>query len=315
MLDRVLARWPLKLLALGLAFAIWLSVTAEKRIPRDFRVAVDIPRVAADLVRTELSDSTVSVRVRGPESVINEVSATDLTLRIDPSEMGPGVHEIPLMEHLRGVPRNAEVDWIDPSMITATFDRRLRRSLPVIPSFLGAPAEGYHLYGYTVLPERVEIAGPETEVAQMESVATDPIPLDGREAPFRARVGIIALGPGIDVLSASRRLEIRADVAEAPLRADFPKVPVVPSAQVLDVAFQPGEVDVTLSAPPELLARIRPEQVQAVADVSALAVDERSRLPITVEIRDLPAPDRARVKVESLSHTTVQIRPSNRGSR
>lgn len=315
MLDRILARWPLKLLALGLGFAIWLSVTAEKRIPRDFRVAVDIPRVAGDLVRTALSDSTVSVRVRGPESLMNEVAATDLTLQVDPAELGPGVHDIRLKDHLRGVPRNAEVDWIDPSMITATFDRRLRRSLPVLPSFVGQPADDYHLYGYTVLPERVEVAGPETEIARMESVATEPIPLDGRSGPFRVRVAIVADAPGIEVLSAGRRLEVRVDIAEAPLRADFEKVPVIPSAQVVDVAFQPSEVTVTLSAPPELLSRIRPEQVRAVADVSALAVDERSRLPVTIEVRDLPAPERARVKVESLSHSEVVARASGRASR
>ena len=42
MLERLLANWPLKALALVLAFAIWLSITGQDRTVRDFTVPLEI---------------------------------------------------------------------------------------------------------------------------------------------------------------------------------------------------------------------------------------------------------------------------------
>jgi hypothetical protein len=42
MLRRLLRRWHLKLLALALAFAVWVAVTGEGRAVQDFSVPVEV---------------------------------------------------------------------------------------------------------------------------------------------------------------------------------------------------------------------------------------------------------------------------------
>ena len=42
MLDWVLRRWHLKVLALALAVAVWIAVTGEGRGVQDFNVPVDV---------------------------------------------------------------------------------------------------------------------------------------------------------------------------------------------------------------------------------------------------------------------------------
>ncbi len=69
MLDRVLVNWPLKVLAISLAFAIWVFVSGEKRIVKNFEVPLDL-RLPDHLALLEAPQRTVSVRLRGPESLI-----------------------------------------------------------------------------------------------------------------------------------------------------------------------------------------------------------------------------------------------------
>ena len=89
MLDRVLINWPLKLLAVSLAFAIWVFVSGEKRIGQDFEVPLDV-QVPVHLALLEAPQATVSVRLRGPESLIRRVRPVGMELGVELTDLPPG---------------------------------------------------------------------------------------------------------------------------------------------------------------------------------------------------------------------------------
>jgi YbbR domain-containing protein len=72
MLERLLRNWPLKLLALGLAFAVWLAVTGDNRV---LEVSFDaVPVVFANQeYEATAQPGSVSVVISGPPAVLRTI--------------------------------------------------------------------------------------------------------------------------------------------------------------------------------------------------------------------------------------------------
>src|SRR5262245_37441620 len=101
MLDRLLRRWHLKLLALGLAFAVWIAVTGEGRAVQDFSVPVEIA-LPASVALSSPAPLVVTVRLRGPESLLRRIDPYDLDVRVDLRDAVPGTRTVTLAPRLVG---------------------------------------------------------------------------------------------------------------------------------------------------------------------------------------------------------------------
>ena len=65
MFDWLFRRWHLKVLALALAFAVWVAVTGEGRGVQDFHVPVDVV-LGNGAALSGSPPTNVTVRLRGP---------------------------------------------------------------------------------------------------------------------------------------------------------------------------------------------------------------------------------------------------------
>jgi YbbR domain-containing protein len=307
MFDRLLANWPLKLLALGLAFAIWVSVTGEKRVVQDFSLPLEI-ELSADRVLASPTPNTVTVRLRGVESVMRRLDPVPMTVQVDLRDTPPGGHEAQLTNaELSNVPRGVDVEFIDPDRLSLVVERRLRRELDVEVAFLGQPPEGYHFYGAEIIPAKILVEGPETQVEPLAEVHTNPIRLDQRTEPFVARVGAIPEGQFVRVVD-PRPLEVRVDVDAEPEDRTFRGVPVIVIGGGEGSRATPEQLDVTISGPPALVDRILPDQIRLVADVSELQPSNRGQaVDVRVEFVDVPARAAARIADREPSQRQVSV--------
>ena len=80
MLEWIVRRWHLKALALGLALAVWIAVTGEGRGVQDFRVPVDV-HLGPDSTLAGIPPTNVTVRLRGPESLLRRLDPFDLSIK------------------------------------------------------------------------------------------------------------------------------------------------------------------------------------------------------------------------------------------
>jgi len=307
MLERVTRNWPLKLLAVGLAFAVWVAVTGENRIVADLKVPVNVVLPPGRFLARP-APPTVGVELRGAETVLRGIDSTDLSLRLDLRGAPAGTREVELgAGALTGVPRGVDVVQFDPERLALEIAEGERRSVPVSPSFVNEPPHGYALYGARVVPESVGVEGPGGDVAKLSRLRTDPIHLEGRTQPFTVRVGVVSDRPSVRVLDPGP-VEVRALVDAAPVEVTLDEVPVVIAGQLAGASAAPASVRVTLSGPPAVLSAIGPGQVRAVVDVSSLEPRaEPYRLSLRAEILRVSPDDLARVTVKSISRSSVEV--------
>jgi YbbR domain-containing protein len=255
--------------------------------------------------------STVTVRLRGPEPLLRRTDAYDLDVRIDLRDSATGERTVQLTpKNISGVPRDLEVTMIDPERLKLVVAKKSKREIPVAPTIVGKPPQGYAVYGATPRPEQLEVEGPQAKVAAAPRLRTDPIDVDGRREPFTVRVGALPEGPDVRVVD-SRPLDVTVYVDLAPVEATLERVPVVVPTE--DAVAVPSTVAVRIAAPPGLLSRIKEGHVRAVADLPT--VPEGAivhNVPLRVEFPGLDPDERAKVSVKAVSRRNVEIRERRR---
>jgi hypothetical protein len=305
MRERLLVDWPLKLLALLLAFGLWVSIIGQDGTLRDVVVPLEV-NFGQERIAAIPPPTTVTVRLEGPQRTLRRLDALTLAVRLDMRDAAPGEREVSLLRsHLTGVPRGVDVALFDPDRLRLVVARRAERELDVVPEFLGSPSAGHALYGFVVQPARVSVEGPQEDVDALRRLHTEPIPLEGRSAPFVARVGLRPEHPGVRVMDAER-VRVEVLVESAPVEAVLEALPVeVGGGGAAQVS--PSAVRVTLDGPAWLLERLDPARIAAIAEVPA-GTRPGARVPVRVEPR--LGDDEARlIRVRSIRPAEVAVRP------
>jgi hypothetical protein len=312
MFDWVLRRWHLKLLALALAVAVWVAVTGEGRGVSDFRVPVDIV-LSGGSTLAGAPPSNVTVRLRGPESLLRRLDPRDLTMRVDLRDAAGGEHTVQLTpRNVSGVPADVEVADIDPDRLRLVIARKKRREVPVAPTIVGKPPRGYQVYSAVARPESLMVEGPETKISAVTRLTTDAIRVDARSEPFTARVGAISGGSDVRVVD-GRPLDVIVYIDLAPVSAAIDRVPVVAAGATGPVVIVPSTISVTVSAPSALVPKLRAGHVRAVVDLNGSAGSTfLAGLPLRVELPGLDPEERAKVTILAMSRKKVDVRRSSR---
>jgi YbbR domain-containing protein len=310
--DRLLRRWRLKLLALAIAVAVWVTVTGEGRGVQDFRVPVDVV-VGPGATLAGAPPTNVSVRLRGPDSLLRRIDPYDLTIRVDLRDAVSGDRTVPLTAHnVAGIPPDVEIVHIDPDRVHLNLARKKRREVPVTATIVGKPPRGYQLYRAIARPESLLVEGPESRLAAVTRLVTDSIDVRERSEPFTVRVAAVSDLSDIRVVD-SRPLDVTVYIDLAAVDTTIERVPVVAAGAAGPVVVTPAAVAVTLSAPSALIPKLRAGHVRAMVDLNGSAVQRTAAAAsLRIEFPGLDAEERAKVTVLSLSRKSVDVRRSVR---
>jgi YbbR domain-containing protein len=312
MFDWLFHRWHLKVFALALAVAVWIAVTGEGRGVQDFSVPVDVV-LGTGATLAAPPPTKVTVRLRGPDSLLRRMDPYDLTLRVDLRDAAGGERTVQLTpRNVAGVPRDVEVALIDPDRLRLTLARKKRREVRVVPTIVGKPPRGYQVYRAVARPEALAIEGPEARIAAVTRLSTDPIRVDDKSEPFTARVGAVPDSAGVRVAD-ERPLDVIVYIDLAAVDATIDRVPVVAAGANGPVAIVPSSITVTVSAPSALIPKLRAGHVRAVVDLNgSLALPFVAGAPLRIELPGLDDEERAKVTIRNTSNKKVDVRRSVR---
>jgi len=197
--------WSLRLLALGIAIALWFSISLEKRQALSERlveasVSYDRPRgfIVLDQV------PSVRVRLRGGSKQVRQLNPFQVNVQVELPRAGSGTFSINLGPENVLLPEGLQVVSIEPNIIRVELEEEDTRRLPVVPKIVGEPAAGAVAGEPEVFPSLVLVSGPKSLLRRTESLETVPISLEGHALSFEVEVPVVPPDPLVQIVQPSR---------------------------------------------------------------------------------------------------------------
>ncbi|PWB81599.1 MAG: hypothetical protein C3F08_01520 [Candidatus Methylomirabilota bacterium] len=195
----LLSNWGLKLASLALAFALWMVVAGEQRDERTVNASVSLARLPKNTTLLNGPGEFVTVRLRGPKSLISGLSQNEVEANLDLSTLKEGENLVAVRADQVDVPRGVEVVQVSPKWIRLVLESVTDRVVRVAARVEGHPATGYYLKRALAHPDRVRLVGPKSEINRLERVYTSAINIEGRSRDFGAMTALEPVGKSIRV--------------------------------------------------------------------------------------------------------------------
>ncbi len=300
-----------KLIALFFALLVYYTVQitqlgAERSIS-GIPVKIEIPN---DLINISAQNPTVTVMVRGSQRRIKELSPSDFKVKITvkESEFIPD-SQYPLRISPQDVrsPHMIKVLEVRTSTEGLTLERKERRRVGIRPQFnsLNKLPGDFTVSGVKFTPDKVWITGPVSQVRNLESIQTEPIPLDDTTVEsFEYEVGLLT----------PKRVTVDPDKVAAMVSVKrefvtrvFHSVPVrrlnaADAAGLKVEMLSTPNVDITVNGPKGKIAELDSSKIKPYVDLSGL--EEPGSYNVTCECW-LTAPG---ITVKSIFPSTIKVR-------
>ncbi len=171
------------LVSVVMATAMWYMVSVRDRIEAQFEVNIDYIGIPKNLIVTDGLINRLTIRLRGPETLLRALNSQRLNQQIDLSQIKKGVTIVPLTtERLAGYYRAFELVDVQPPRIVVKADEAAEREVPVVPVISSPLRSGaLSVEDVVVDPPTVTLWGPEGILADMNKLRL-PIELDPRSA-------------------------------------------------------------------------------------------------------------------------------------
>jgi YbbR domain-containing protein len=262
----------LKLASLGLAGLLWFVIAREKTSEIGIQVPLELQNFPRDLELTGEPVNAVEVRLRASPGIIQHLTAADISAQVDVAGATEGEQIVHLTEKAIRVPFGVRVVKITPASLTLDFERTVAKTVPVRPRLLGAPADGFEVGDLRSEPSQVVVAGPRSRVADMESVFTEPVAIEGASAAVVQDVNIGLEDPVLRV-QGSPRVRVSVAVRERREERVVDGVPV--EVRGGTGRTQPELVRVILGGPSAALRAMPSSEVKVWVEVQGAAGGRR----------------------------------------
>src|SRR5262249_38604413 len=160
----------------------------------------------------------IDLRLRGPRSLLDGIKSK--RIRLDLNEVRPGVSSFRINADMLSFPRGVRIVRISPAQINLDIARMIKRLVPVHLETVGTLPHGYTLTATDILPDKVEVSGPDSTVEKIRAIQTDPIELNNLTQPVTQDLNL--RGPEEELVSYNiERVLVRLGVQEIVATREF----------------------------------------------------------------------------------------------
>jgi len=214
--DLVLNNWGLKLLALLLAFVMWLSLIPEERTfsAKTVSVPLETLNIPVGMELVEKPGTDIDVSIRAPNRIIDTITAANIFAKLDLEKATVFQQEYPLNESMISIPPGAQVVRISPNKVRIRLERTKEILLDVVPVIVGKPREGRVVAKIELFPSRVRVEGPESKVREKDRVTTSPVNVSEIETTTVFTADLILPRPELRLIGSLTRVQVRVIIQE-----------------------------------------------------------------------------------------------------
>ena len=238
---------------------------------------IDDPTRRIGEIVPEVSEVTVS----GPKRLVDNVERVVLPVDIGDRTDDFAADFVPTA--LDGAGQPIPEVAILPSRVTTTVEVEQRgRAVPVLVQTAGNPAQGYESVGSVANPSTVLLDGPDEVLANILSVVTAPVNVDGTTETVSTRVGLEDLPPDVRVVNPADG-SVVAVVQIRPrgvtqLLTDLP-VDVSGVPEGFTAVVEPDRLGVVVFASEETMANLSGDEISVSVSVAGLGAGRHQIRP------------------------------------
>lgn len=179
-----------KLFSVILAIIIWFFVTSEKIPEKVLIIPLKLENIPQGLVVANKFDNNISIRIKAAQSIIDNITFRNFKAFIDLSGSRSSENYYKVQLNTDMLPKGAKIVRIEPRAIKIRLENVAKKELPVIANIVNKPAKGYRIIETLLSPDKVIVTGPETIIASLDSILTQPIDLEGYTGSVQKEVGL-----------------------------------------------------------------------------------------------------------------------------
>ena len=261
----------LKVLAVGLATLLWLTVLGEHVVERSLRVPLEFQNIPSKLEILGDTPTAVDVRVRGTSGLLSRLQPGEVVAVLDLLGARPGSRLFHLRTEQVRAPFGVEVTQVVPSTLALDLERSAEREVPVVPAVDGTPAPGFVVGEVSAVPPMVKVVGPESRLKQLRQATTEPVSVDGATGTVTDVVTVGVMDAALR-LSEAQNATVTVQVLPAPVTRDLLDVPVELRnlGHGLRAEVAPATVTVSARGDREVLSGLGTRSVNAFVDLAGL---------------------------------------------
>jgi len=269
----------LRIGAFGLAVVLWLFVVSGNTYEWVLNIPLEVRNLSAQKALREEVPQTAQVKFKGSGRALFKAFLLkdfydDFKLVIDLEKISEE-YDFYLNDYYESypskivIPPGLDIQYVEvvyPNEIHISLDDVLSKTVPVRPLLTVTPAPGYDQVGdMTYRPKTVSIAGPKEMVSKINYVETEPDTILATTNSVQRNLPLKSLGRLIQF--SVQAISCKVDVQAISERI-IPEVPVnvVNVLPGLRAFVNPKTVSLTIVGGVDYIAKITPDDIQAVVD-------------------------------------------------
>ncbi len=285
MLKKLFSDLPGKLFTLALALLLWFYVRNAETATRSFSSRIEFENLKEGFTIESVSERKVTIVVRGPKEIVSSISPSQFKayVKIRNSNVVGGNVTAKVRIKKKYVPSSVRIVKLIPRKITFRIVPLVSRVVRVSPTVVGEPAPGFTKTQVVVEPSKVKIWGPMGRISRVSVVPTEPVNIDGATSNVDVKV---PLSPPRGVNVTPESVDVTVVIMPEELTRTFEALPVniLPPPVNLKYEFEPRTIDIVVSASPEILNVVKPEDIKVTLDLSGIIKPGEYSLPASVEL-------------------------------
>jgi YbbR domain-containing protein len=278
----VVRNWPLKLAAVFFAVMLYVAVAAQQPLTQTFAMRLAIAVPPGRSVKEQPAGVQVVITGRGTEMM--KLRSLPRTIRkAIPDTFSASVWRATLQNSDVDIPKGTDVQVADirPREIEVVLDSVARKEVRVVPLVRVEAESGYVVRGLSLTPSVAHLVGPGPLLARIDSVLTVPTVISSVNGPFLRTIPVDTAPLGV-VRIAPKEVRVAGEVV-AIIERSIDDVPIASSASGFAAfALSPERVSVSVRGPEARVNMLTKDSVRVVAHlVGKAGAGGYARLTVT----------------------------------
>jgi YbbR domain-containing protein len=246
--DAILNDLWIKLFSLAFAIFLWVSIVGGESGEEVFVVPLTITNIPENMIISNNVVDYVNVRVRGRRGALRSLNSKQINVSLDLKDAKEGENNITIFPEEISLPEGVSAVRVSPSIFKIQLERLTEKWLTVVPSFMGAPAQGYKVGKVEVSPTKVPVTGLRDALLGESEIETRYIELFGKDKTFTEEAELKPINGNVHI-KGNQKVKVTVEIVVKTVERTFRNIAVKVAGLSQEVAINPTKVTVTVSGP------------------------------------------------------------------